>query len=132
MVLTVRRSVFIGSLFVLAEAARAVAPVYRVQVLPVPENCEAYSVWHGLTQDGEASGILLCDSWTVTKAAVWRGHTLIELATLGGPSAVPYGTGKKGAIVGSAETPDMYDSEYHVQRPTLWTDGIARDLGTLG
>jgi len=26
----------------------------------------------------------------------------------------------------------MYDSEYHVQRPTLWTDGTVRDLSTLG
>jgi hypothetical protein len=44
MTFSVRRGVLVGSLLALASAARAGTPAYRVQVLPTPDNCEAYSV----------------------------------------------------------------------------------------
>jgi probable HAF family extracellular repeat protein len=57
---------------------------------------------------------------------------LAELSTLGGSSSAPYGIGRNGTIVGTAETAEAYDEASKVQRPVAWEAGSARDLGTLG
>jgi len=121
-----------GCQLLLSGLVHAASPVYRVQVLPAPENCEAYSQWHGLGQRGEAVGVLSCDGGPASKAVMWDDAGLTELPTLGGPSAMPFGIGSSGLVVGMAETSEMYDADYNVQRPVLWDTATIRELGTLG
>jgi len=128
----VRSSALAVCVFLFGGLAHAGRLAYRVQLLPTPENCDAYSQWHGLGHDGAAAGILVCDGGPAFQAVAWNGSEVTELPTLGGPSATPYGVGRDGLIVGMAETPETYDSESHVQRPVVWDAGTVRDLETLG
>jgi probable HAF family extracellular repeat protein len=127
-----RFSLVVGCHLLLGLAATAGTPAYQVKVLPVPDGCVSFSQWHGLAQSGDAAGIILCEGEYVPKAVRWGPTGMTELPTLGGPSATPFGIGRNGVVVGFAETPEMYDSESHVQRPVIWEGVVARDLGTLG
>jgi probable HAF family extracellular repeat protein len=123
---------FASFVFFLTGVTYAEAPMYSVRLLPIPAACDSYSYWHGLRQNGTALGILTCDDRPDPTAVVWGDSGFSELPTLGGPSAMPYGSGNQGLVVGAAETPEMYDSDFHVLRPVVWDAGTVRDLGTLG
>src|SRR5262245_52391610 len=100
-----RSSIAIGSLVLCGGISSAGQPAYRVQLLSTPENCDAYSQFHGLGENGEAAGILVCDDGPASQAVSWDEFGVAELATLGGPSAAPFGVARKGVVLGWAETP---------------------------
>jgi probable HAF family extracellular repeat protein len=105
---------------------------YRLAVLPVPPNCQAFSQLHGLGDGDRVAGVMSCDAFATWRAVYWENGRLAELGTLGGPNSYAYALGGNGEIVGVAETPEIYQGSDHVGRAVVWVNDVPRDLGTLG
>ncbi len=104
---------------------------YRLEVLPVSPNCHAVAQLHGLGVGDRVAGLMSCDDFATWQAVYWEHGRLTELGTLGGPNSYAYAPNANGEIVGTAETPEIYQGSDHVSRPVVWVDEVPHDLGTL-
>ena len=127
------RLVFSLGVFAIGFRTASANPLeYEMTFLPVPPGCQALSQFHGLDEQDRVLGTISCDGFVTQRAVLWDQGDLLELGTFGGPNSFPYGLSVRGAVVGYAETSEIYAGDQHVWRPFLWTDGHLHDLGTLG
>lgn len=113
-------------------AARGRQISYEIEILPVPQGCQSFTQLHGLGEQDRVIGMLACEGFAGPRAVLWDRGALVEIGSLGGPSSLPFGLSARGEVVGTADTAEVYEGEYHVTRPFLWVKGKMKDLGTLG
>lgn len=115
-----------------AAFANGSVPQYRMALLPIPVDCQSFTNLRGLDARGNAVGIVTCDDFVTFQGIVWRPDGSTLLGTFGGPSSFAYAIAPNGRVVGAAETPEPFGTEYFVSRPFAWDGGELVDLGTLG
>lgn len=126
------RGALVATILAAGSIAVGRSPRYQIEILPVSPGCQAYSLWHGLSEQGPALGVQTCDDWATQRAVAWTREGLVELGSFGGPNSYPYGLNARGEIVGTAETPQIYQDGYHVTQAFQWGGGELRELRTLG
>ncbi len=84
---------------------------------------------HASNASGDIVGTTLVriNGYAFPTACILKNNTLTNLPALGGSTSQALGVDDSGRVVGSASTAQEASS-----RPTLWLNGVAKNLGTLG